>query len=281
MNRLFKKLTAMTLVIALTSCFFAVPTAAEPAGSDDSLPAYRGVYYYRPVLGEFDGNSLDDVDRYAYSDDYFAADSGVYNEHLATFSMLMSECSVSSSREPSTAEGYKQKGRNAAALLEDNGFADIEANNDYKSKPGNHTIGVMCAHKTVTVSGEPRTLIAVVPRSAGYEKEWTDNFTIGSEGDAKASPERSAQSVSPAKSSDAACARLPPEANGRRMRAALRRRTVPFRKARSSPPEAIPPWSTVRRSFAISRRTLMLAVVAPADMVFFPAIGMPLEETEE
>lgn len=195
MNRLFKKLTAMTLVIALTSCFFAVPTAAESAGSDDSLPAYRGVYYYRPVLGEFDGNSSDDVDRYAYSDDFFAADSGVYNEHLATFSMLMSECSVSSSREPSTAEGYKNKSRNAAALLEDNGFADIEANNDYKSKPGNHTIGVMCAHKTVTVSGEPRTLIAVVPRSAGYEKEWTDNFTIGSEGDAKGFDDSSEKSL--------------------------------------------------------------------------------------
>lgn len=184
MNRLFKKLTAMALVIALTSCIL-LPAAAESAVPDESLPAYKGVYYYRPVLGEFDGNNLDDKDQYVYSDSYFTADSGVYNEHLATFSMLMSESSVSSNRVPDTAEGYKSKGRNAAALLEDNGFADIDSNNDYKSKPGDHTIGVMCAHKTVYAQGKARTLIAVIPRSAGYEKEWIDNFTIGSQGDAK------------------------------------------------------------------------------------------------
>ena len=183
MNRLSKRVTALILVFTLLSCVFAVPISAEQTSAGSYLP-YKGVYYYRPVLGEL-GGSADAEDRYVYSDSFFTADSAVYNEHLATFSMIVSECSVSSNREPDTQEGYKNKSRNAAALLEDNGFTDIDANEDYKSKPGKHTVGVLCAHKKITVSGTDYTLIAVIPRSAGYENEWTDNFTIGSDGDAE------------------------------------------------------------------------------------------------
>ena len=183
MNRPYKRFTALILVITLLSCVFAVPISAEQTSAGSSLP-YKGVYYYRPVLGEFDA-SPDNEDQYVYSDGFFTGDSGIYNEHLATFSMIVSECSVGSNREPDTAEGYKNKSRNAAALLEDNGFTDIDTNDDYKSKPENDTIGVLCAHKTVTVSDNDYTLIAVIPRSADYEKEWISNFTLGADGDAE------------------------------------------------------------------------------------------------
>lgn len=183
MNRPYKRFTALILVFTLLSCVFAVPISAEQTSAGSFLP-YKGVYYYRPVLGEFDA-SPDDEDQYVYSDGFFTGDSGIYNEHLATFSMIVSECSVGSNREPDTAEGYKNKSRNAAALLEDNGFTDIDTNDDYKSKPGNDTIGVLCAHKTVTVSDNDYTLIAVIPRSADYEKEWISNFTLGADGDAE------------------------------------------------------------------------------------------------
>ncbi len=183
MKRLLPKLISITLVVIMLLFCFAVPSSAVTSQSADTFLSYKGTYYYRPVLGEFD-DSPDDTDQYVYSDGFFAADSGDYNEHLATFSMIVSESSVGSNREPDTAEGYKNKSRNLSALLEDNGFADIETNDDYKKKPTAHSIGVLCAHKKISTSGSDYTLLAVIPRSADYEKEWISNFTLGSSGDA-------------------------------------------------------------------------------------------------
>ena len=93
--------------------------------------------------------------------------------------------------------------------------------------------------------------------------------------------ERSAQSVSTEKSSEAEEAALPPWAKGLRMRGACLRRSIPFVKASGSPPEAICEWSTVTASFAMSRRTGMVTDLVPAATLFCAAIGMPLEDTEE
>jgi hypothetical protein len=59
------------------------------------------------------------------------------------------------------------------------GFADFEVNKNYTVQPGEQTIGAGVATKKITENGKTYTLIAIVPRSAGYEKEWAGNFTIG------------------------------------------------------------------------------------------------------
>ena len=178
----------ISAVLAVLTAFSMLPfgTAAASAGSEaaaSDLTYYKGVFYYRPGEGEM-ADLSDSVDYYAYSDDYFRSDGRVFNEHLSTLSMALSEASVSSTREPFTDEGYARKNRDVIALLEDMGFSDIEINEDYRIKPAKDTFGVACAHKRIVDGGRAYTMLVIVPRSAGYEMEWGNNFVLGGSGDA-------------------------------------------------------------------------------------------------
>lgn len=158
---------------------FAQSTQADPDAS-----YYKGAYYYRPGAGEY-FDLYDNIDYYTYTDDYFKASGRVFNEHLATMSLCLAEASVSSTREPFTPEGYAKKSRDATALLEDLGFSDIQVNTDYTVKPTQDSMGVACAHKKITDRTDDYTLLVILPRSAGYEAEWGNNFILGADGDAK------------------------------------------------------------------------------------------------
>lgn len=186
MKQFVKKATAVLLSAAMLSSVGAVAASAQeteaPAASDSSY--YYGAFYYRPGEGEIYGLS-DSIDYYAYSDDYFKKDSRVYDAHLSTLSMSLAEASVSSTREPFTEEGYKHKNRDVIAFLEDVGFSDISINEAYTQKPTKDSIGIACAHKQISDGDKIYTLLAIVPRSAGYEAEWGNNFVLGAEGDAQ------------------------------------------------------------------------------------------------
>lgn len=184
MKKLFKKAVASILAAAIV---LPVGTAAVFAETSDKAAEpnyYFGSFYYRPGEGELYGLS-DSIDYFAYSDDYFKKSGKIYDAHLSTLSMSLAEASVSSTREPFTPEGYANKNRDVIAFLEDNGFSDIAINDDYKTKPTKNTIGVACAHKKIVDNGKEYTMLTIVPRSAGYEYEWGDNFVLGAEGDAK------------------------------------------------------------------------------------------------
>lgn len=186
MKKVFQKTLAFTLCVSmLTSAGTATAFAAEASSFDPSDNSYyRGAFYYRPGEGEIIALS-DSVDYYTYSDDYFKNNGKMFNGHLATLSMSLAEASVSSTREDFTPEGYARKSRNVTAFLEDIGFSDITINRDYTLKPTKKSVGVACAHKKITLGEKTYTLLAVVPRSAGYEAEWGNNFVLGAEGDAK------------------------------------------------------------------------------------------------
>ena len=183
MKKLFTKAVAALLAVALLIPVGTMAAFADTneAASDSSF--YYGSFYYRPGEGEIYGLS-DSIDYYAYSDDYFRKSGKEYDAHLSTLSMSLAEASVSSTREPFTPEGYAHKNRDVIAFLEDVGFSDIEINEDYRTKPTKDSIGVACAHKKIVQDGKEYTMIAIVPRSAGYEMEWGNNFELGSEGDA-------------------------------------------------------------------------------------------------
>ena len=183
MKKLFTKAVAALLAVALLIPVATMAAFADTdeAASDSSF--YYGSFYYRPGEGEIYGLS-DSIDYYAYSDDYFRKSGKEYDAHLSTLSMSLAEASVSSTREPFTPEGYAHKNRDVIAFLEDVGFSDIEINEDYRTKPTKDSIGVACAHKKIVQDGKEYTMIAIVPRSAGYEMEWGNNFELGSEGDA-------------------------------------------------------------------------------------------------
>ncbi|MCR5624986.1 MAG: leucine-rich repeat protein [Lachnospiraceae bacterium] len=144
----------------------------------DNLSASKGVYWFDPhEVG------TDLTDTFIYDEDLLKGDSLEYNQSLATMTFELAVASISSEREPKTVEGYANKSRNLRAYLEDNGFVDFDTNEYYKQKMTTRTMGVGCAHKKIVDDGKEYTLIALVPRSAGYESEWGGNFMIGGSGD--------------------------------------------------------------------------------------------------
>lgn len=166
-------LSLLLAVIAVAGIH--VPVLAEET---QSTTATRGVYWFSPQEHE-----TDLTDTYIYDDALLRGDSLAYNKQLATMSYELAVTSISSLREPRTDEGYANKSRNLRAYLEDNGFIDFDTNEFYKQKPTTASMGAACAHKTIVDGGREYTLLAIVPRSAGYEAEWAGNFMLGQAGD--------------------------------------------------------------------------------------------------
>lgn len=185
MKRSIKKAIVLFLAVIMVVSVGTVGAYAQDEQSYDSDSTYyKGAFYYRPGTGEYFPGT-DHEDYYIYSDDYFKKSGRVYDPHLCTMSYTIAISSVSSTRENFDEEGYKRKNRNIIAILEDIGFSDIDINDDYKLKPTKNSLGICCARKKIVQDGKEYTLLAIVPRSAGYEAEWGDNFVLGAEGDAK------------------------------------------------------------------------------------------------
>ncbi|WP_405357284.1 dockerin type I repeat-containing protein [Ruminococcus sp.] len=183
MKRMLRKALAVLLsvIMAGSVCMFGV--SAEGTAPDSDSTYYKGAFYYRPGIGEVNPGE-EYVDVYTYTDDYFKKSGRDFDEHLATLSFALATASVGSTREPITEEGYRNKSRNAVAFLEDTGFSEIACNHDYTVKPTKDTMGVACAQKQIIENGKPYTLLVILPRSAGYEAEWGNNFVLGSDGNA-------------------------------------------------------------------------------------------------
>ena len=179
MNKALKKLTAVALALTLTLCTGMLPAFAEETDQFEKSAVFRGAYYYCPGNG-VSSEAADRMDYYVYSDDYFCAPSTEYNAHLASMSMALSAASASTAR----GSGYTRQSRNLSALLEDVGFADFESNSDYRSKPTVTTAAAACAHQRISCGNKAFTLLAVVPRSAGYGAELGNSVLFGTKGNA-------------------------------------------------------------------------------------------------
>ncbi|MBR1481841.1 MAG: dockerin type I repeat-containing protein [Ruminococcus sp.] len=181
--KLFRKAISLVLAATMLTGVVGITASAQTTSEEADSPYYNGVFYYRPGTGEYLPGT-DSVDYYSFSDAFFKTSGKEYNPHLATLSMALAEASVSSTREAFDDDGYTKKNRDAIAFLEDNGFGDIEINEDYRIKPTKDTMGVGCAHKKITVGDKEYTLLVIMPRNAGYEAEWGNNFVLGADGDA-------------------------------------------------------------------------------------------------
>lgn len=168
MQRLFQRVGSSVLAFCLM-LGLCVPAQAEGAAratgvSDGTF--IRGEFTYGPHE-----SSVDLTDSYIYSDDYFKTSSYTANEHLATMSMQMAAASISSED-----ADYLNKSQNVTALLTALGFQDAAVNDCYQQKMQQNTMGTAAAYK---VLDDTTVLLAIVPRSAGYEKEWGGNFNVG------------------------------------------------------------------------------------------------------
>ena len=168
------KAIALILSLAmLATTPFMVNAPAARAAEDGNLTSTQGVYWFDPhEVGR------DLTDTYVYDEELLKGDSLAYNDKLATMTYELAIASISSEREDKTPAGYANKSRNLRAYLEDNGFVDFDTNRYYKEKMTTETMGVACAHKKIVDNGKTYTLLAIVPRSAGYEAEWGGNFVM-------------------------------------------------------------------------------------------------------
>lgn len=171
MKKTVQKICAVMLALSMTAASFVsayadtdTPSVRADAQTDGDL--IRGTFTFGPHESK---NDL--TDTYIYSDSYFKTSSYKENRHLATMSMQMAAASISSED-----ADYPEKSQNVQALLKALGFNDIQVNEYYTQQMQQNTMGTAAAYKDI---GDDTILLAVIPRSAGYEKEWGGNFNVG------------------------------------------------------------------------------------------------------
>ena len=112
-----------------------------------------------------------------YSDDYFGRPSTEYNSHLATLSVFMAKYSmnVDGPGSADNTEWYEKQPQRVFNFFKAIGFENPDSNKDYRTRTGFDTMGIAAASRKV---GD-YTVIAVVPRSGGYFREWSNNVWLG------------------------------------------------------------------------------------------------------
>ena len=120
--------------------------------------------------------SYKDNDLYYY-DSYFSHPSTEYDSHLATLSVYMTEFSMilDAPNNENDNEWYNEQSNRIKGFFETIGFYSFMANEDYYSRTQFDTIGIAVASKKIGND----TVIAVVPRSGGYYREWSNNVWLG------------------------------------------------------------------------------------------------------
>lgn len=174
MNQTFRRLTAILLALVMLSGAFSA-LAVQAFAAEESEDVKKGEFTFAPHT--YTEGDLTDI--YYYTDAVFSESATDYNEHLATMSMIMAAASISSQEKDAT---YEVKSNNLRYLFKEWGFSGFAVNEYYTQRPGEQTMGVGIAYKVIGEGENAYTLLAIVPRSAGYEKEWAGNFTVGKEG---------------------------------------------------------------------------------------------------
>lgn len=146
--------------------------AASAARAETGGGLLRAAYRFCSYTGETV------TDECSFSDAWFEAPAGEENAHLAAASMALALASA-----PDRSRGCAEQSANLTELLRALGFEDAEVNAYYQKRAWEQSVGCAAAHKTVrTAAGETYTLLAVIPRSSGYGREWAGNFTVGESG---------------------------------------------------------------------------------------------------
>ena len=146
------------------------------ADVEESNHIISGDYQYSSSIG---GVQLQNT--FEYRDDCFTRSSYLGCKHLESLSIQVAASSISFySQEQDTYEiATEDNAHNVIDFLTKMEFEDIETNQYYKTEKHENSVGVCVGHKNIIQDGNSYTLLAIVPRSAGYKQEWAGNFTIG------------------------------------------------------------------------------------------------------
>ena len=166
---IYKKIISLVLCAALVASSFFGTAQANSQG-------VSGTYQY----SAFEGSNKQSTDSFEYHDECFERPSSKGCRHLIT---LSAQAAISSrSRFGEKEDKYEQDTSNGAqnvkAFLSNMGFEDVEANEWYSHEMQENSVGVSVGHRTINANGKTYTLLAIIPRSAGYRQEWAGNMYV-------------------------------------------------------------------------------------------------------
>ncbi len=171
-TRFISILTALAMVICL------LPASAFAA---ETRPLLRGPAAEVTMSGDFVMNGIikDTIEQtWYFNDAWFTEDaddlSSETRAHIAVLSAVTAGASIAN--DESSTEVITQ-------VLTDMGFSKIYSNlYAYDNEKLDHSMGVTVGQKQIEDENGSFTLLAVVPRSAGYGSEWASDMTIGEAG---------------------------------------------------------------------------------------------------
>lgn len=155
--------------------------AAETAVSSQIDLSVGEKYHEHAIIpGNYtrDGHTFD----FKYSDGFFETDPLQYNTHMANTSMAMTHASVT----VSNGTDYSHAADCITSVLDQEGFGDLSVSDTYLKKPETDTVASVIARKKINTAEGEKTVVSITVRSAGYEKEWASNVTLGSDKNAEA-----------------------------------------------------------------------------------------------
>ena len=142
-----------------------------PTRASSNYEIKKTVFHYAPIeRGDLENYYADIY----YSQGYFEHSSTEYDSHLATLSLAMA---VSSFVQDGLFddEWYLSQAKYVKEFFTNIEFSSIETNDDYNESARFDSIGLCAAKKEFS----DYTVIAVVPRSGGYFREWANNIYLG------------------------------------------------------------------------------------------------------
>ena len=140
----------------------------------------KGTYYFTSN----ENSNIQLSDSFEYRDSDFMKSSFIENNHLET---LSSQVAISSASRFGDKEDYYEvdcsdSGYNVKDFLKKMKFNDVTTNKYYTLDNEENSAAVAVGHKEIKTNDKTYTLLAIIPRSAGYRQEWVGNFDVGNSG---------------------------------------------------------------------------------------------------
>lgn len=165
MKKLIVLLTS-SLCLGVMSCGVALGVNAAP-----TYEVKKAIFHYPPVAPEKTDSFVGDV---YFSQGYFEHPSTEYDSHLATASLAM-VISTFTDFGPFDDDWHYNQSKFVEEYFSAIGFEGFTVNQDYRESATFYSIGLAAAKKAM---GD-YTVVAIVPRSGGYFREWANNMHLG------------------------------------------------------------------------------------------------------
>lgn len=169
MKKCFNLLLLFILLVVVP-----ITVIAENKNSDEII---TGTYQFSAI----EGNNKQLQNTFVYKDSDFTKSSFKGSKSLEILSIQTAASSLSwYGKDIDKYEiDFSQNDYNIKNFMNKMKFNNIESNKYYNSEKKENSVGVIIGEKKIIQDGEEYTLLAIIPRSAGYKQEWAGNFTIG------------------------------------------------------------------------------------------------------